>query len=400
MSPRGCRGASVPLVLCVLAVAIAGGCSAPSPAFLTDTPGDPLAGLAEAERGRFLLGRALFERLATPQEGLGPLFNGERCSACHDQPATGGGGTGIRVLKATGMADGRCTLLEAMGGDNIQLRATPLLLAEGLGPEVVPPEATATALVTAPPLFGLGLLEAVPVSELARHADPEDADGDGISGRLARFADGRVARFGRKGDAVTVGDFVESALRFELGFTTQSHPHEELRNGVAVPAAADPVADPEMDAETMGLLTDYVRLLAPLAPEVPASTEAADSVRRGEQVFQEVGCVRCHVTSLTTGFAPESALASRRIQAYSDLLLHDLGGAEGNVCTPQAGPGEYRTAPLWGLRHRSLFLHDGSASTLQAAIEAHLGEAEAVTGAFRTLAPGRRALLLRFLSQL
>jgi CxxC motif-containing protein (DUF1111 family) len=167
-----------------------------------------------------------------------------------------------------------------------------------------------------------------------------------------------------------------------------------------VPAAADPMADPEMDAETMGILTDYVRLLAPLAPEVPASPQAADSVRRGEEVFREVGCARCHVAALTTGPAPESALGARTIRPYSDLLLHDLGGAEGDVCTPQAAPGEYRTAPLWGLRYRSLFLHDGSATTLQDAIEAHLGEAEAVTGAFRTLSPDRRALLLRFLAHL
>ena len=384
----------------LLLVGVVAGCGGPPAADTTDSPGEALAGLTDAERGRFLLGRALFERLATPQEGLGPLFNGERCSACHDQPATGGAGTAILVLKATGMADGRCSLLETRGGDNIQLRATPLLLAAGLGPEEVPTEATATAFVTAPALYGIGLLEAVPEAELERLADPDDADGDGISGRLGRFPDGRAARFGRKGDAATVGDFVESALRFELGFTTEGHPREELRNGVEVPAAADPMADPEMDAETMGILTDYVRLLAPLAPEIPASPQAADSVRVGGEVFQEVGCARCHVAELTTGPAPESALAEKRIQAYSDLLLHDLGGAEGDVCTPQAGPGEYRTAPLWGLRHRSLFLHDGSAATLQAAIEAHRGEAEEVTQAFQTLSPERRALLLRFLAHL
>jgi CxxC motif-containing protein (DUF1111 family) len=384
----------------VVMSALFGGCGGPSPAPMTDTPGEAVAGLTDAERGRFLLGRALFERLATPHEGLGPLFNGERCSTCHDQPTTGGAGTAVRVLKATGMANGRCTLLEAKGGDNIQLRATPMLIAEGLGPEEVPAEATATALVTSPPLYGLGLLEAVPSTELERHSDPEDADGDGISGRLARFADGRAAPFGRKGDAATVGDFVESALRFELGFTTEDHPLEELRNGVAVPQAADPAADPEMDAETMGILTDYIRLLAPPAPEAPASAEAADSIHRGEDLFQEVGCARCHVPSLITGSAPESALTAKRIQAYSDLLVHDIGGATGDVCTPQAGPGEYRTTPLWGLRYRSIFLHDGSAYTLQAAIEAHLGEAEAVTRAFHDLEPDDRALLLRFLSHL
>ncbi|MYE93750.1 MAG: thiol oxidoreductase, partial [Gemmatimonadetes bacterium] len=108
-----------------------------------------------------------------------------------------------------------------------------------MGPEVVPGTATDTALMTAPPLFGLGLVEAVPDAVLAERADPEDLDGDGISGRLPRLPDGRTARFGRKGDAATLEDFVDTALRFELGFTTALHPAEEARNAIPVPAAAD-----------------------------------------------------------------------------------------------------------------------------------------------------------------
>ncbi len=167
-----------------------------------------MAGLSTGERGRFLLGRALFERLATADEGLGPLYNQERCSDCHDQPAVGGSGTQrVRVLKATRFADGRCDLLHGEGGDNIQRRATDLLVAHGMGPEEVPAAATATALMTAPSLLGLGLIEAVPDTVLAERADPDDLDG---------------------------------ALRFELGFTTPGHPTEEARNGVPVPADAAP----------------------------------------------------------------------------------------------------------------------------------------------------------------
>lgn len=390
------RGRLTAAALCATLLAA---CTTTQPADATDTPGEPLKGLTDGERARFLLGRALFERIATPEEGLGPLFNAERCSACHDEPATGGGGTRVLVLKATAWADGRCNALTEYGGDNIQLRATPLLLAEGLGAEEVPARATATALVTAPPLFGLGLLEAVPERVLIRHADPADADGDGISGRLPRLRDGRVARFGRKGDAATVAEFVESALLFELGFTTDAHPREEPRNGVPLPAHVDPRPDPEIDRETVALLTDYVRLLAPVAPATAAGP-VADSVREGERWFGEVGCDRCHVPELATGEAAEGALSRRRIRAFTDLLLHDLGGAARDVCTPQARPGEYRTAALWGLRYRTRFLHDRRAESIEEAIQAHGGEARPVTDAFRALAPGQQRLLLRFLANL
>ncbi|GMV05927.1 MAG: hypothetical protein AMXMBFR53_22040 [Gemmatimonadota bacterium] len=380
---------------------LATGACAPeaAPAEGTHVLGEPLPDLRDEERGRFFLGRALFERLATPEEGLGPLFNAERCSSCHDEPAPGGGGTRILVLKATRWADGRCDDLAARGGDNVQLRASPLLQAHGFGPEDVPVEATATAFVTAPPLFGLGLLEAVPEEEILRRADPGDADGDGVSGRLPRLPDGRGARFGRKGDAATVAGFVESALRFELGFTTEAHPEELARNGVPLPPGADPMPDPEMDAAALALLSDYVRRLAPPAAAAPGGA-AADTLREGEGLFSAVGCAACHVPTLVTGTSASAALAGRRIRAFTDLLLHDLGRGDGDVCTPQAAPGEYRTAPLWGLRHRTRYLHDGSATTLEAAIAAHGGEGASSAEAFRRLGGADRSLLLRFLGTL
>ena len=363
--------------------------------------GEPLPGLSTGERGRFLLGRALFERLATADEGLGPLYNGERCSDCHDQPVTGGSGIQrLRVLKATRFEDGRCDLLHAVGGDNIQRRATDLLKAHGMGPEEVPEAATATALMTGPPLLGLGLLEAVPDEVLEEWADPDDRDGDGISGRLPRLADGRSARFGRKGDAATVEDFVDTALRFELGFTTHRHPDEEPMNGTPIPPEADPMPDPEIDAPTMGHITDFVRFLAPPAPEQELSGAVRDTVEQGRALFGQIGCASCHRQELRTGESATTALAERPLRPYSDLLLHDLGEALADVCGADAAPGELRTAPLWGLRHRARLLHDGRATDINGAVAAHGGEAAAARAAFESLPEEARLAVIRFLRSL
>jgi CxxC motif-containing protein (DUF1111 family) len=386
----------------ILAVSLAlVGCegSVEEPTALAVEPGEYAPGLSDEERGRFLTGRALFDRLATQDEGLGPLFNAERCVDCHDSPSSGGAGTQILVLKATRYEDGRCYGLREVGGDNIQLRATDLLLAHGLGPETIPAEATDSMYVIAPPLYGLGLIEAVPDSVLERLADPDDRDGDGISGRLPRLADGRSARFGRKGDASDVAGFVDTALRFELGLTTPDNPVEEYVNGVPIPEGADPMPEPEMDAQGFGLLTDYVRFLGAPAPETVTSADA-DVVRRGEELFDEVGCATCHVPELRTGATDTEALSFQTLRLYSDLLVHDLGDPDGDVCGADVAPGEFRTTPLWGLRHRDRYMNDGTATDLDASISAHGGEAAASRDAFEALSADGQAALLRFLASL
>ena len=385
-------------VSAVFAVAACTASDAPVSAIL---PGEAIPALSDANRGRFLLGRALFERIATQDEGLGPLYNQDRCSSCHDRPTVGGASSAsVRVLKATRFMDGRCDRLEALGGDNIQLRVTELFAAHGFGAEDVPLEATDSGYVTAPSLFGLGLIEAIPDSVLLSIADPEDRDGDGISGRLPRMADQRSARFGRKGDAASVEDFVESALRFELGFTTPRYPEEEARNGVPIPEGVDPMPDPEIDAETLGLLTDYVRFLGAPAPEFLGRGPAADSVSQGEAFFDQIGCTQCHRPELRTGNAEEPALRDQVIRLYSDLLLHDFGNGVGDLCGSDALPGEFRTPPLWGLRYREHFLHDGSATDLVEVIDRHSGEAILARVRFQGLAPQAQMMLLRFLKSL
>ncbi len=272
-------------------------------------PGDPLPDLMEAETGRFLLGKALFERLTIPEEGLGPLFNETRCSSCHDTPAAGGSGRAL-VVKATRFENNTCDLLQAQGGDNIQRQATPLLAQHGILRESTPSEATAQVLVTGPSLFGLGLIEAIADATILANTDPGDTNGDGISGRAVRAADGRLGRFGRKNEIPTVFDFTETALRFELGLTTPMNPVEETVNGVPVPPESDPTPEPEIDERGMGLLADYVRLLAPPAREATSGT-ATDSVRSGEALFERTGCGTCHVPVMHTAPNDVAALSEK-----------------------------------------------------------------------------------------
>jgi CxxC motif-containing protein (DUF1111 family) len=361
-------------------------------------PGQPLPGLEDAEAGRFLLGKAVFERLVVQEEGLGPLYNADRCSGCHNIPATGGSGT-LTVTKATRFVGESCDLLEGEGGDNIQQRATPLLEAHGIHGETIPDDATGHATIEAPPLYGLGLIEAIDENAIIRRADPDDADGDGISGRAGRDAEGRLARFSRKADVATIEGFIDTALRFEIGLTTPGHPQEERVNGRPLPDGVDPKRDPEIDAAGIGRLVDYVRFLAPPAPEA-ASAAASDSIRRGSRLFERVRCDACHTPSMRTTSGPTRSLSGAEARLYSDLLLHDMGPDLADVCGHAASPSEWRTSTLWGLRYRSRLMHDGRATDVRSAILLHDGEAAATRNAFSRLSATEQADLLRFLASL
>lgn len=368
--------------------------SAPETAQVTAPPGQILPSASEAERGRFLLGRAVFERLATPEEGLGPLFNATRCSDCHDQPAVGGSGV-VFVHKATRFDGGACDPLRELGGSNLQQRVTPALAARGFGPEPVPERATHRSTVRPTQLFGLGLLEAVTDATIEAGADSADADGDGVSGRVGRDGAGRVGRFGWKADHATIADFVDEALRFELGFTTPRVPREETHGGTPLPAVVDPMPEPEIDEAGVGLLVDYLRGLA-----VPVGAVSSPGAETGGDIFLRIGCAACHTPSLPIGRDVQGVPAGSQIPAFTDLLLHDMGPEAEGVCGPAAGPQEYRTPPLWGVGLRPLLLHDGSVSTLDSAIERHGGEGSAAARAFAALDPSERERLLAYLRSL
>ncbi len=359
-------------------------------------PGMPLPGLTSAELDRFLVGQRRFVHQFTPADGLGPLFNETRCSNCHDLPTIGGTGAEL-VTKATRFVAGSCDILGVSGGDKIQGHATPLLIAAGISREQVPMAATAVAAVVPPALYGLGLLDAVPDSEILRLEADAARRGGAIRGRAYRMPDGRIGRFGRKAEFASVAQFVERALLEELGVTSPALPAENQPNGRPLPKGTDPVPDPEMSRADLDAIVDFVMLLAPPAPE-EAKGAARDSIRSGEQAFTDVGCSRCHLPRLSTGESALPALSHRTVAAYTDLLLHDLGPGMASICAADASPSHWRTAPLMGVRHRKILLHDGRALSIDAAIRMHGGEAAAARDAYERLPEVRRVLLMRFVT--
>ncbi|MGW8265694.1 MAG: di-heme oxidoredictase family protein [Longimicrobiales bacterium] len=367
---------------------------------IAGSPGDPLPGLDPAELERFRQGEVLFNKVFTPEEGLGPLFNENQCSACHTDPAPGGTGDQF-VTKATRWSpDSGCDLLTGSGGENVRTRGTALLRAHGIQGEEVPREATEVGRFVVPYLFGLGLAEALPEERLEALADPEDRNGDGISGRLARTADGRMGLFGRKGDFASLADFNAGAFLMEMGITNPLHPGPETLNGGPLPPGVDPAADPEVGEATLALVMDFVRFLAPLARRVPSDPEALAQVERGEALFRETGCTSCHVPVLETGHHAVEALSRKAAAFYSDFLLHDLGAQVAGTCGPDAAPTEHRTGILMGVGLRDLFLHSGDATSLEEAILRHGGEAQRAQQAFQGLSELDRHYLIRFLETL
>src|SRR5438552_3016511 len=215
-------------------------------------PGDPVWGLTGAQRNLFGRGRLVFNREFTPETGLGPRFNSTSCAECHEDPLAGGRGDEIEVhATAYDPAGDVCDDLAAQGGPVIQQQATPALQAAlGITQEPFPPGA-ARAFRATPTVFGRGLLDAVPDAEILGREDPDDRDGDGISGRPNRTADGRVGRFGRKANFATLREFNAGAFLAEQGITNPEQPAEGTIGGAAIPPGVDPVGDPEIDQATL-----------------------------------------------------------------------------------------------------------------------------------------------------
>ena len=390
------RAPAAPMAVLVICAA-AGACTPTVPD--AEQIGDPVPGLTSDELARFDAGRALFDRVFTTDQGVGPLFNENQCSACHTFPATGGTGEQL-VIKATRRrSDGTCDIMAEEGGENLRRRATPALERLGAVRDTVPSASADIATFTVPFLFGLGAADLVPEDDLRRAADPDDRDGDGISGRLGRTPDGRVGRFGRKADVATLHEFTHLALFNEMGMTTTAHPRERGQNGAPLPPATDPSPDPEVGDPAVALITDFVRMLA-APPRRTSSPDAPSSATHGEDLFARTGCAACHTPHVTTGPAPVAPLDRVRAPLYSDLLLHDLGPVLASTCAPGASETEYRTAPLLGLGSRRSFLHDLRAANIEQAIQLHGGEAQTARDAFAALSVSDRQALLRFLRSL
>lgn len=333
---------------------------------------------------RPLTGAELFEREFTVEEGLGPLFNEEACSACHREPAIGGvGPDGLATVTRIGrLKDGVFDAMIGRGGPFAHAHAISELGADCDRTAGIPAGANVTSIRNTPQLFGSGLIDAIPDEAIREQARRQR--GTPVTGRpnLVSLPGGReqLGRFGWKADVATLEQFVAEALRNELGVTSSLAPGSPPPRGSR--SCKGDLPDSEVDRAVIAALTDFVAALP--APE-PKSLEPA-----GAAVFQETGCAACHTPSLDAG-AEDARL-------YSDLLLHDMGPAlDDRVAQGTARGDEWRTAPLWGLADRARFLHDGRAETLDAAILAHGGEAERARERFRSLSKRDRGRLLRFL---
>jgi CxxC motif-containing protein (DUF1111 family) len=257
-------------------------------------------------------------------------------------------------------------------------------------------------------IAGLGLLEAIDEETLLQRHDPNDADGDGISGRVALVPTGglpQIGRFGWKADKTSLRQFAASALRGEIGVKTSLMPTLDCTPSQTACNQQAQNAPTLSDAD-LALITSYAQMTG--APARRPDTVNLPQVVAGEAVFQQLGCGGCHVASMQTGYRhPLAELRGQTIRAYTDLLLHDLGeGLADKLLVSGSVNREWRTPPLWGIGMRQAvnghgrLLHDGRARDLPEAILWHGGEAQASREAFRLLPAASRNALVAFLESL
>jgi len=309
----------------------------------------------------FERGRALFVRVFTPEVGLGPGFNDRSCVACHHVPVAAGGGDLANAVK----------LLVDPAHNEIIPWPAHQTSGGGLAP---PLPGTHHTVFASPPLLGLGFIDEIPGEELRAACDVHPFAADGVVGHANIRGDGAIGKFGQKANVASLRRFVEAALLGELGLTSAL--------ATDVLHDDDGTADPEVSS---GEADDFATFLAGLAPPPAAPPH------EGSAVFTTVGCIACHSTKT----------AGREIGAYSDFCVHAMGpefdvGARDHTALGD----EFRSAPLWGIRYRTRFLHDLRATTLDEAIRAHGGEAKRTRERYEILDAPTRARLLEFVSRL
>jgi CxxC motif-containing protein (DUF1111 family) len=419
----------------------------------------------------FKIGNAVFRKqwVSAPSstkssDGLGPLYNARACQNCHlkdgrghpptanwpeedavsflmrlsippqteedkrliaegriksvDDPVYGGQ---LQTLSIQGQeAEGKIRIdytdvpVELAGGEIVHLRK-PQYKIEHLGYGPLHPGIMLSPRV-APQMIGLGLIELVPEEQILQYADPDDRNGDGISGKAQRvwsIEENRVmlGRFGHKAGAPSLSQQAAMAFNGDIGISSPLIPRDagdctpKQPLCLNAPHGSDPATgEPEIGERLFSLVSFYSRNLA-----VPARRSPGDpAVLKGKSLFYSAGCTSCHRPKLMTGSSEDQPhLAHQLIWPYTDVLLHDMGeGLADGAPEGLADGREWRTAPLWGIGLTQIvngeanFLHDGRARTLTEAVLWHGGEAQRARDAFAALTPDDRAALIAFLNSL
>jgi len=362
----------------------------------------PIEGLNMEQQIQFLKGDVAFnDEIFTIEKGLGPVFVANSCGSCH---AGDGKGHPFITFTRFGQPDTLGNLFLNLGGPQLQHKAIP-----GYRPEKLPSGATFTNLI-APAVTGLGLLDAVSDADLIDLSDPNDADNDGISGRphwnnipdYVRLRPSSISqntryitRFGKKGAAYDLLHQTSGAYNQDMGITSIFEPIDPF-SGLEF--------DPEVATQTVHDVVAYLKTLkAPLR-----RNENTSDVMAGEQIFEQIKCASCHIPTLETGFSPIEALSNTEFYPYTDLLLHDMGPELDDGYTEgYALTSEWKTPALWGLglsedsQGGSYFLmHDGRATSIEAAILLHGGEAEQSKNSYQQLSEIKKQELITFLESL
>ncbi|MCH7991635.1 MAG: thiol oxidoreductase [Gemmatimonadetes bacterium] len=409
----------------ITALALLAGCGiltpdGPAEEFLLD---GTIEGLTPSQVRQHLVGDEEFGNRFSVATGLGPIFVATSCEQCH--VGDGKGHPAFNLTRFGRFQGSSFDPLQALGGPQLQHKAIP-----GYPPEVIPQEATGVSVFTAPAVTGLGFLDALTDATLIALADPNDTDGDGISGRLqlhqpsdlieaaldlerraspdpqerGTLVSGRyIGRFGKKALTVNLLHQTVGAYHEDMGITTDLLP-EDIFNPQAGSRASDNVPDPEASSATVANVVFYLKTL-----RVPSRRDAENlEVIAGEALFADAGCAACHIPTLTTGRSEITVLNQAVFHPYTDLLLHDMGAELDDGYTEgRALSSEWRTPPLWGVGLQQNFqggqvflMHDGRARSLSEAIGFHGGEAAASRTAFESMTAEDQERLLRFLRSL
>ena len=365
-------------------------------------PGDPLPGITPVEFSEFRLGLEDFTEVETAEDGLGPAFNGTSCAVCHSVPAIGGSGVMLETRVAYREESGAFRGLNDAGDTLMHLFSVPSHACQ----PIIPADVNVVARRAPIPLFGAGLVEAIPDDLLLALEDPLDRNRDGISGRAAVVVDvatreRRVGRFGWKAQHATLLALSGDAYRNEMGITNDLFPQESAFGVTAAQMQrCDPRPDPEDVRDPLTRrrgIDNFEAFMKFLAPAARATVN--EIVRDGERIFQGIGCAACHVPALVTGANANPLFNRQSVPLFSDLLLHDIGTGDG-IQQETATGAEIRTPALWGLRLRRPFMHDGSAATVESAIGQHRNEADLARRGFDQLSAEDRRRLVAFLHSL
>ncbi len=367
-----------------------------------ETLDGPLEGLSDEQRAMFLKGDIAFnDDVFTKETGLGPLFVSTSCGSCH---AGDGKGHPFTTLTRFGQINEQGNLFLHAGGPQLQNRAIP-----GHQPETIPAAATFSKF-TPPANTGLGFLDAVSDADILAMADPNDADGDGISGvanwvSLKDYITQRqgsisntgkyIGRFGKKGAAYNLLQQTAAAYNQDMGIVSTYEPY-------------DTYSGEEVDTEVSNqTIQDVVFYLKTLKAPVPRNTGDANTLA-GKGLFTQINCNKCHVVELKTSASSIAALSYQTFAPYTDLLLHDMGNELDDGYTEgSAKTYEWKTPALWGLGLAKIsqggsyyLLHDGRARSIEEAIILHGGEGAHARDKYKTLSKEEKQQLIIFLESL